>query len=93
MKDSKEQVFFCKCGCHNGICFKFDYDEEYTPTLNISLVNDLFYINQLGFFKRFIEKLKKIYCIIFNKEYYYFDIVIEDEEINRLKEVIKSIGE
>lgn len=66
-----ELIVSCKCGCDEGIHFKIhDYgDGDYAF---LTYTNGNFYTQQRPFF----EKLKKIWAIIWNKDFYYSDIVL-----------------
>lgn len=81
-----ELIVSCKCGCDEGIHFKIhDYgDGDYAF---LSYTNGNFYTQQRPFF----EKLKKIWAIIMNKDFYYSDIVLTKDDFKEFKEwVIES---
>ena len=62
---------YCSCGCENGVLFKGERDEDFGYF--ISLVSDNFYVAGLTPWTRFKEKCKRIWAIIRNKEYTYFN--------------------
>ena len=78
-----ELIVSCKCGCDEGIHFKIhDYgDGDYAF---LTYTNGNFYTQQRSFF----EKLKKIWAIIRNKDFYYSDIVLTKEDFKEFKEWI-----
>lgn len=85
--ESQEYTKFCKCGCNNGVILRFDKDEE---DLSISLVSDNFYLQQKN--KMSIkEKIKRIWHIIIGKEYSYFDMYIDKDEIEEFKGFVTKL--
>lgn len=76
-----ELIVSCKCGCDEGIHFKIHDcgDGEYAF---LTYTNGNFYTQQRPFF----EKLKKIWAIIRNKDFYYSDIVLTKDDFNEFKE-------
>lgn len=83
-----EYAIFCKCGCDNGVVLKFDNDDE---ELSIQLVSDNFYFMQNKGRMSFKEKLRRIWYIITNKEYCYFDILIDKEELEEFKKFVARL--
>lgn len=79
-----ELIISCKCGCDEGIHFKIhDYkDGEYAF---ISFTNGNFYSQQQSSFSK---KLRKIWAIIRNKDFYYSNIVMTKEDFEQFKEWI-----
>ena len=84
--ENDELIISCNCGCDEGIHFKIhDYkDGDYAF---LAFTNGNFYKEQ-GF--GLVDKLKKIWAIIRNKDYYYSDVVISKEDFIRFKEWINS---
>ena len=76
-----ELIISCKCGCDEGIHLKIHDcgDGEYAF---LTYTNGNFYTQQRPFF----EKLKKIWAIIRNKDFYYSDIVLTKDDFNEFKE-------
>lgn len=83
-----EYATFCKCGCDNGVVLKFDNDDE---ELSMQLVSDNFYFMQNKGRMSFKEKLRRIWYIIINKEYCYFDILIDKEELEEFKKYVAGL--
>lgn len=84
MKQS-EHVTFCKCGCRNGVVLKFDNEDN---EFSLQLVSDSFYFSQDKGKMTLKEKLKRIWYIIRGKEYCYFDILIDKNELREFKEFV-----
>ena len=87
MKEN-EYVTFCKCGCGNGIVLKAERVDDDT---SLQLVSDNFYIMQNKGRMSFKEKLKRIWYIIIGKEYCYFDILIDKDELQKFKEFVAKL--
>lgn len=80
-----ELIVSCKCGCDEGIHFTIkDYgDGDYAF---LTYTNGNFYSQQSSF----IEKLKKIWAIIRNKDFYYSDILLTKNEFEEFKEWVNK---
>lgn len=76
-----ELIISCKCGCDEGIHFKIENYEDGDYAF-LSYTNGNFYTQQRSLF----EKLKKIWAIISNKDFYYSDIVFTKEDFKEFKE-------
>lgn len=87
MKEN-EFVTFCKCGCRNGIVLKADNEDN---DLSLQIVSDNFYAMQNKGEMTIKEKIKRIWYIIRGKEYCYFDILIDKDELQEFKEVVAKI--
>ena len=78
-----ELIISCKWGCDEGIHFKI-HDYEDGDYAFLTYTNGNFYTQQRPFF----EKLKKIWAIIWNKDFYYSDIVLTKDDFKEFKEWI-----
>lgn len=85
-KDDKGMVVECKCGCDEGIRIKIEKEEDYYAVL--TYVSGHFYTEQDGFLKRFALKLKKIIAIIRNKDFYYSEVIISEDDFEEFKEFV-----
>lgn len=83
-----ENITFCKCGCGNGVVLKFDNEDD---ELSVQLVSDNFYLWQNRGKMSFREKMKRIWYIIKGKEYCYFDILIDKDELHEFKEFVAKL--
>lgn len=82
--DETELIVSCNCGCENGIHLRIDKDDEKWYTI-MTYTNGNFYRDQTNVFHTFKNKLKKIWAIIRNKDYYYSDVIMSKEEYQELK--------
>ncbi len=83
-------ALFCSCGCHDGVVLKIDKDIDGKIAF-LSLVSDKFYSEQNGFFLRLGEKIKRIWRILRNKEYCYFEIVLKEKDIEEFKGFVNKM--
>lgn len=88
MNKENGYVTFCKCGCGNGVIFKFDNEDG---ELSVHLVSDNYYFKQDKGKMSFREKLRRIWHIIVGKEYCYFDILIDKNELQEFKEFVTRL--
>lgn len=77
--DNSEMIISCKCGCDDGLRIKIEKDEE--DYCFMTYLSGNWYKEQAGF----IKKLKKIWAIIFNKDFYYADICMTENEFHQFK--------
>lgn len=86
-KDGTHLYIDCNCGCGEGIRFVIDR-EDYDYYCLAAYTNGNFYTEQGGTLR---NKLKKIWAIIRNNDYYYSDIIMTQDDFNAFKEYINSI--
>lgn len=92
--NKNEFVLFCKCGCKNGVVLKASSEGEgWDKEFSIQLVSDNYYVMQNKGKMSLKEKLKRIWYIISNKEYCYFDILVEAKDMIEFKKFCCKIGE
>ena len=90
-KDGTELLVDCHCGCNDGVRFSID-KEDFDFYCFMCYTNGNFYKEQgEKFFRILCKKLKKIWAIIRNKDFYYADIYMNKDEFNEFKEYINSI--
>lgn len=80
--DDEELIVTCHCGCDETIKFSItkDFDDEYAV---MSFMKNNYYTEQEN---SFLRKLKKIWCILRNKDYFYSDVRMTKEEFEKFKE-------
>lgn len=83
-------ILYCDSGCIDGVILKVDRDD---CDCCLSLVSDNYFVMQQSGWERFKEKCKRIWRIIANKEYRYFDIFIGDDDLKNFKNFVASIKE
>ena len=88
-QNNNELFLNCQCGCDDGIHIKIKpFGDDYAY---ITYTNGNFYRDQHGAFSTLIRKLKKIWSIIYNKDYAYSEIVMSQEDFEVFKQYINSI--
>ena len=88
-ENEKYCVLHCSCGCNSGVLLRAEKDEDFGSSL--SLVSDVYYTIQQTAWSKFTEKCKRIWAIIRNKEYCYFDICIDNEDLKEFKAFVAEI--
>ena len=85
-------AIYCNCGCNNGVTLKIEKDEFFDDCIdyNLSLVSDNYYLSQHTNWSRFKEKCKRIWQIIRNKEYQFFDICLNEEDLSSFYKFISK---
>ena len=93
-KDGTELYIDCNCGCDDGIRFKFDkFSDDLDYYCVMTYTNGNYYRGYSETMLRvFCEKLKKIWSIVRNKDYYYSEIIMTKAEFDEFREYINSIG-
>lgn len=90
-RDGNDLIVDCNCGCDDGIRFRIDQDDlDYYCFMTYT--NGNFYREQGDTLCGVLyKKLKKIWAIIRNKDFYYADIVMTKDDFDYFKEYINSI--
>ncbi len=92
-EDKKELIITCKCGCQDTFRIKIynDDEEDYDYYGVMTYLNGNWYRDQEDKIVRTItRKLKKIWAIIRNKDYYYSDVLMSCNDFNKFKEYINQ---
>ena len=94
-EDKKELVVTCKCGCQDTIHIKVDDEDKNADYYAIqTYMSGNWYRDQDDRVLRCIgRKLKKIWAIIRNKDYYYSDVLMSREDFRKYKEYINQFQE
>lgn len=92
-KDGKELYVDCCCGCDEGIRFKIDkFVDDFDYYCFMTYTNGQFYREQGDkLWRVFCKKLKKIWAIIRNKDFYYAEVIMTKNDFNEFREYINSI--
>ena len=86
-KDGKHLYIDCMCGCDDGIKFVINkYDDDYYCFMTYTSGN--FYSEQRRIWR---NKLKKIWAIIRNKDFYYSEVIMTKDDFTEFKEYINNI--
>lgn len=83
--DNNEMIVTCDCGCDEGIRVRID--KSFECYCYLTYVSGNFYKDQLGL----LDKLKKIWKIIRNKDFCYSDIVMSKEDFIEYRNWLNSM--
>ncbi len=89
--DGKEMYVDCGCGCDKGVRFKVDTDEFGLHWI-MTYTNGKYYVEQSrNMWDAIRLKAQRIWAILRNKEYVYFDIFMNEKEFEEFKDYINSV--
>lgn len=88
--DKKELIVTCGCGCEDTIHIRVDDEDRDADYYAVqTYLSGNWYRDQDDRVFRVIgRKLKKIWAIIRNKDYYYSEVTMTKEDFERYKEYI-----
>jgi len=89
LKNETEVIINCICGCDDSIHIKIDKEDDDCYCI-ITYLNGNFYRDQNSIWNTIVKKIKKIWAIIRNKDYYYSDIILDAEEFEEFKDFING---
>lgn len=84
-EDKKDLIATCECGCDEGVHLTISNKDGEKYYAYQCFINGNFYRDQYGIFGTFKNKIKKIWAIIRNKDYYYSDVVMNKEDFEQFK--------
>ena len=88
--DGKELIVSCSCGCDNGIHINIKMDDDVYAW--VTYMNGNWYRDQnkkILYILR--DKLRKIWAIIRNKDFYYSEILMTRKDFEEFREYINEI--
>ena len=89
-KDNKHMLIDFQCGCDEGL--KFVITNDYDNYCFMTYTSGNFYKEQgETLWKVFKLKIRKIWNIISNKDFYYSEIVMTKDDFEEFKEYVNSI--
>lgn len=91
-KENDEMITSCSCGCDNGVHIKVKKDSEDSFCF-ISYMNGNFYRDQGGIFHQLHFKMKKIWAIIRNRDFYYSEVIMRRSDFTDFKNYIDDVYE
>ena len=90
-EDKKNLIVNWECGCEDTIHIRIDDTEDGNVCAFMTYLNSNWYRDQDDRVFRIIgRKLKKIWAIIRNKDYYYSDVLMSCEDFKKFKEYINQ---
>ena len=91
-EDNKELIVTCKCGCNDTIRIKLDDEFKNSDYYGfITYMNGNWYRDANDNpFRSIGRKLKKIWAIIRNKDYYYSEVLMSCDDFQKFKNYINK---
>lgn len=83
-QDGRELIVTCKCGEDEGLHIKIGRDDR--NYMYQYYLSGNFYSDQEGVIRAIVKKIKKIWAIIMNKDFYYAEIIMSKREFETYKE-------
>ena len=91
-EDGTNLIVDCDCKCDDGLRIRVDKDEDFDYYFIMSYTSGNFYKEQdYTIWKVIRTKLKKIWCIIRNKDYCYSEICMNKDDFKEFQEYIASL--
>ena len=97
-QDGKELLVTCSCGCDSGVSIRVekDYWDASKPDNDIfaycTILSGNWYKDQYQTIRDVLwQKMKKIWAIIRNKDYYYSEICMTRKDFEVLREYINEV--
>lgn len=89
-KDEKDLIVTCKCGCGDSVHLAIDKSDEDLYAIMMFMNGSFASEQDKTFLKVFKEKVKKVWAIIRNKDFYYHDVCMSKEDFETFKEYINK---
>lgn len=90
-KETNDAYVDCYCGCDTGFRIRIDKDDSDGLYCVISYTSGSFYSQQSSWLDRLLLKINKIWAIIRNKDFYYSEVTMTQDDFHKFKEYIDSI--
>lgn len=92
-EDKKDFIISCSCGCDEGMRFQIcpldDIDKD--TYVCATYISGHWYTRQESSWMRAKKKIKKIWHIIQNKDYYYSEILMTKSDFNVFREYMNGM--
>ena len=89
-EDKKDLVVTCRCGCEEGVHITISHEDGEDYYAYQCFMNGNFYKDRCGMFATLKNKLNKIWAIIRNKDYYYYDVVMTKKDFEEFKKFVNQ---
>lgn len=88
--NNKDLIATCGCHCEESIFLRIEPldDANDTDYCFLSYMNGKFFQDQYSCWRTFKNKIKKIWSILRNKDFYYSDIILTKEDLLLLRDYI-----
>lgn len=89
-EDKKELIVTCKCGCQDTVHININNEDKDDYAIQTYMNGNWYRDQNDRIFRCIGRKLKKIWAIIRNKNYYYSDVLMSREDFQKYKEYINQ---
>ena len=88
----KDKTFTFRCGCLGACSFLSftKWEEDGFESFTIEHYTSTFYAEQNPIWSNIKERLKLIWCAITGKKFYFYDLVVNKEDIESFKEFVNK---
>lgn len=92
VSDKKNEIIVdCNCGCQDAVHIRIDANKEFDSYAFLTYLNGNWYRDQDDQVLRCIgRKLRKIWAIIRNKDFYYSEVLMTQKEFETFKKYINQ---
>lgn len=97
--DGKELMITCSCGCDSGVSIRVEQDywnagkSDNDTFAYCTILSGNWYKDQYQIIRDVLwQKMKKIWAIIRNKDYYYSEICMTRKDFETFREYINEVG-
>ena len=90
-EDKRQLILDCKCGCDDAMKFIVDLEDADSDIIMFTtFLTGKWYAKQENFRSRFMDKAKRIWRVLRNKDYCYAEQVLTKEDFRIFKEYINQ---
>lgn len=89
-KQKDEVILTCKCGCDDAVHIKVIHDDLGYAFL--TFMNGSFYRDQCSGLDLLKRKVRKIWAILVNRDYYYSEIILSESDFEEFRKYISEVG-
>ncbi len=89
-KDKKEIIVTCKCGCMSACHILVDDEDKDFGLYSFLCFMKSDFDTEIGPWEALKRKIRKIWCVIRNKDYCYSDIVMSIQDFEEFKRYINQ---
>ena len=92
-KDHQSVFVNCSCGCGEGLEIRLNKYSQEEGDICISMVESKWYSEQIGGWAHLKKKVKRLWRLVCNKDYYYSELILKNEQLTQLIEALQILQE
>lgn len=89
--ENKEFIISCDCGCGILKLVKYEMENPVPSDYVLEYYVSAFYENNRGVFHNFWHRIKGAVYLLLGKEFYLYDLLLQEDEFNKFKDFVNSI--